>query len=179
MKSPKKHKVYWIGRNLPTEEYDQKWIAGIKARCIITESGCWLWTRFCWMSPHMKPPQRGYAAGAYRGKTLRVHRQMLKIKLGVPLEPGIHACHTCDTPSCCNPDHLYPATNQQNHLDASKRKRLYGQLKTHCDHGHEFTPENTRWQKCGLSKTRQCKECKRIRDRLYGKQQRRASSIAG
>lgn len=34
--------------------------------------------------------------------------------------------------------------------------------KTHCKHGHEYTPENTYYQPCGK---RYCAECKRVKSR--------------
>jgi hypothetical protein len=39
--------------------------------------------------------------------------------------------------------------------------------KTHCIHGHEFTPENTYWITTHPGKLwRHCKECQRLRNRL-------------
>ncbi len=35
--------------------------------------------------------------------------------------PGIlHVCHSCNNKICCNPNHLYLATNEQNVLDAHR-----------------------------------------------------------
>lgn len=161
-----KKKIYWIDPRLPPAEYDRQWIEGVKARCDFPENGCWLWNRFCHKFRNQKPGQKGYPGASHRGKGVRVHRKMLEIKLGRILPPDIQACHTCDTPNCCNPDHLYPGTNQQNHLDGGKRKRMQGQLKTHCDSGHEFTEENTYWSKRGLSFCRNCRTCQRIRQRI-------------
>lgn len=143
-------------------EYAAQW----KANCTITADGCWLWNGFCQKFRNIKPGQRGYPGSAYRGKGVRVHRQMLVFKLGRPIGEGLHACHTCDNPPCINPAHLYEATNQQNHLDGGKRKRMQGQTKTHCHRGHEFTPENTYWSKRGASKCRNCSMCQRIRMRM-------------
>lgn len=144
---------------------DADYIAYWRSRCIVTETGCWEWQGFLMHFRNQKPGQKGYADSSFRGKKVRVHRKMLELKLGELLGPKLQACHSCDNPPCINPDHLYPGTNQQNHLDGGKRKRMQGQTKTHCKSGHEFTPENTYWGKRGLSFCRQCKECQRIKNR--------------
>jgi HNH endonuclease len=58
--------------------------------------------------------------------------------------------HTCGIKLCVNPDHLVALPNARAH---SERHR-----KTHCKHGHEFTPENTWVDKHG---TRHCRTCRR------------------
>jgi len=77
---------------------------------------CWLWTG----SKH----SRGY--GEFHpcpGKQERAHRFSLQLALGRPLAPGAYACHTCDTPACVNPAHLYEGTPQTNISDAVSRGR--------------------------------------------------------
>lgn len=37
--------------------------------------------------------------------------------------PNGMVCHTCDTPACVNPDHLYVGNQEQNMLDRSTRNR--------------------------------------------------------
>lgn len=79
---------------------------------------------------------------------------------------GYICLHTCDTPRCCNPDHLRPGTQADNIEDCIEKGRFgYKQVQTHCKRGHEFTPENTRIT--GSRKIRQCRECARIRRRSY------------
>lgn len=145
---------------------DADYIARWKADCIVRPSGCWDWQKHCDHFRNMKPGQRGYPTASYRNKRVRLNRKMLELRIGRTLKPGMQACHRCDYPPCINPDHLYEATNQQNHLDGGKRKRMQGQLKTHCKSGHEFTPENTYWSKRGVSHCRNCLRCKLIRMRI-------------
>lgn len=39
------------------------------------------------------------------------------------LTPDVFICHTCDNPPCCNPDHLYAGTTQDNTKDRDQRGR--------------------------------------------------------
>lgn len=174
------------GYALPTGVYEAQWLERMKRRTVITASGCWEWQGGCSRFRNQKPGQRGYAQSNFRGRTIRIHRKTLELKLGHSLPRGIQACHTCDNPPCINPAHLYAATNQQNHLDGGKRKRMQGQTKTHCKHGHEYTPENTYWSPRKtvngvVGRIRNCRECNRIRLRREwqeNSEQRRARQRA-
>lgn len=96
--------------------------------------------------------------------TRLVHRIVLAEHREVPV--GLFCLHRCDTPRCCNPEHLYIGTQVDNMADAIGRGRFrFRQVQTVCQRGHEFTPENTRIT--GSRKIRQCRECARIRRRSY------------
>jgi hypothetical protein len=61
----------------------------------------------------------------------RAHRVAYELAVG-PIPEGKHICHTCDTPACVNPKHLYvgdPATNGRDRAARGRsRNRFTGPL---------------------------------------------------
>lgn len=82
----------------------------------VPESGCWLWTG--------ATNNRGYGRiSAGGGRTQYAHRiAYIEFKGGIP--DGFEVCHKCDTPSCCNPDHLFIGSHWENMRDASSKGRM-------------------------------------------------------
>ena len=81
----------------------------------LTQVGdCLLWT-----GPVCK--KWGYGKCNRMGETL-AHRAAYKIKHG-SIPSGMLVCHTCDTPACCNVDHLFLGTNADNMRDMAGKKR--------------------------------------------------------
>lgn len=125
-------------------------------------SGCWLWAA--------GKNNQGYGVCFLDGRRTYVHRLSWELHRG-PIPSGLYVCHTCDTPLCLNPDHLFLGTQRDNMADASAKGRTRNQCMgvTHCKHGHEFTPENT-----GIDLKRNwrfCRICRRVADkRRYYKQ---------
>lgn len=81
------------------------------------KSGCWLWlgSRCC-----------GYGQFWSDGKLHRAHRWIL-MQRELPTNKSAFACHSCDNPSCVNPDHLFWASNSENMIDAVSKGRLWVQ----------------------------------------------------
>lgn len=81
-------------------------------------SGCWLWTG----AVYHPGTQFEYGALRANGKTIGAHRLSYQLFRG-EIPEHLHCCHKCDTPLCCNPDHLFLGTNKENHMDASRKGR--------------------------------------------------------
>jgi hypothetical protein len=147
----------WMGPVLTDEQYIAKW----KADCIITESGCWEWQKWKALGRGMKDRSRGYAQAGYRGKCVRLGRQILAFKIGRPLTKDERCCHKCDNPPCINPDHLWVGNDISNMRDAGAKKRWPRQSRDSCINGHLRTPETMVWH--GSEKKLRCRICLRAK----------------
>jgi hypothetical protein len=86
----------------------EAWVAEMLAA---DDDECWPWPFATYTSP--QSPQ--YTIGMWRDTTAT--RVILTMKLGPPPDPAMHACHEVDCelrPLCCNPNHLYWGTVQNN-----------------------------------------------------------------
>lgn len=77
------------------------------------KTGCWLW---------QGGKQRGYGKFTVRSKSIKAHRFSYQYYRG-DIPPGMFVCHTCDTPACVNPDHLFIGTAKDNARDKEKKGR--------------------------------------------------------
>jgi hypothetical protein len=57
------------------------------------------------------------------GKVELAHRHVYKNEIG-EIADGMLVCHTCDNPSCVNPEHLFIGTNDDNMKDRDKKNRV-------------------------------------------------------
>lgn len=83
-------------------------------------SECWIWT--AGLGGRNRTPT-GYAVIQHHGRQYRVTR-LLWAHLHGPIPPGMYVCHTCDTPSCCNPTHLFLGTPKDNARDKVRKGRM-------------------------------------------------------
>lgn len=120
-------------------------------------SGCWLWTGTI--------NDSGYGRFNVSDRRERAHRLLYEYLKG-PIPEGLILDHLCRVRSCVNPDHLEPVTQGENvrrgMAGATQRARQLA--KTHCPHGHDYTPENTSYNWRGA---RVCRACRNAQQRRY------------
>jgi len=75
---------------------------------------CWLWKK-C-------KNKNQYGHITYGGLGYQTHRLAYTLAKG-PIPKGLLVCHTCDTPACCNPDHLFLGTAKDNAADMISKGR--------------------------------------------------------
>ncbi len=76
---------------------------------------CWKWTG-C-------RDQDGYGQlGIGGGKQVKAHRFSYETYVG-KIGEGLHVCHSCDVPSCVNPEHLWTGTDKDNAVDRQNKGR--------------------------------------------------------
>lgn len=65
---------------------------------------------------------KGYGMIGFRGRPYPAHRFVWSMVHG-PIPKGMFVCHKCDTPACCNVDHLFIGTAQENLADMREKNR--------------------------------------------------------
>jgi hypothetical protein len=131
-------------------------------------SGCWIWLGAVTKS--------GYGIIRIDGKTKLATHLSLELN-GFPRSGSDFALHSCDTPSCVNPDHLRWGSQQENMADMEDRTGHWNARKTHCKHGHEYTAENTIVCKGhNGNPKRNCRKCQEIRSQ---KRRMRSLTLSG
>ena len=65
---------------------------------------------------------RGYGVLQVRGRQLRAHRRAWELSYGA-IPEGLFVCHKCDNPPCCDLDHLWLGTHQENMADRNAKGR--------------------------------------------------------
>jgi len=112
---------------------------------------CWDWTGG-YISETSK-----YGIFYYNGKRMLAHRFSYLLFNG-NINNNLYICHHCDNRKCVNPFHLFEGTTKDNMRDASEKKRLHNQKKTHCPKSHEYTNDNTLYRS-DSRRSRICREC--------------------
>lgn len=82
--------------------------------CSAQPDGCIEWRG------HKDP--KGYGRFTSHGGEVLAHRIAYSMHYG-SIPDGMHVLHRCDNPSCVNPRHLFPGTNQDNVDDKMRKGR--------------------------------------------------------
>jgi hypothetical protein len=142
--------------SITREQFDARWSP--------TDDGCWRWTGEI---------NRVHGYGYFNKKI--AHRLAYELLIG-PIPEGMVIDHLCRNRWCVNPDHMEPVTSGENVL-RGEGPSAKAARKQECDHGHPFTPENTKFlTRADGRKYRRCRTCARIRQARYMRRKRGVAS---
>lgn len=130
----------------------------VLAHIIETSNGCWLW------QGHANGG--GYGEGTFQKRTWIITRLVFCATQG-EFDPQLDVCHTCDTPSCVSPVHLWLGSRARNIQDSVEKGRHFLAASTQCKRGHPLSGDNLYVNPHSGKRT--CKTCQTARGRMsYG-----------
>jgi hypothetical protein len=87
----------------------------------IRQNGCWIWMAGTRLNSKGVAYPRHWTDDK---KSIGAHRFSFEMFKG-KIPSGMYVCHTCDTPLCVNPDHLFIGTHHDNMKDMVRKKRSF------------------------------------------------------
>jgi len=78
------------------------------------DNECWLWLG--------NRNSAGYGQMTWHKQKYAAHRLAFELFYGKPTKRNV--CHTCDVRGCCNPKHLFEATQSENMKDCVAKGRI-------------------------------------------------------
>lgn len=112
----------------PWTDVQREW--NFWARINPLPNGCWEWSG--------GRKTRNYGAIRWPGQQT-AHRVAWILSKG-SVTPSNFLCHKCDNPPCCNPDHMFVGTNEDNMKDMARKGRGGGPRGERC-HKAKLTQE--------------------------------------
>lgn len=86
----------------------------------LSDESCWLWQG--------STDEHGYGRvhwiDRYGHRLMHTSRVAWELSNNDMIPDNFCVLHSCDTPRCCNPKHLFLGTHKQNAIDAKLKKRL-------------------------------------------------------
>jgi hypothetical protein len=106
---------------LTDAEYNARWVKRTLGRVVQNDRGCWVW-----QGP---VNHRGYGLSWHRSYAKQVHRSLYQVIFGKLASRWQYVCHSCDTPACINPLHMWIGSPADNQKDMQRKGRGFGNRK--------------------------------------------------